>query len=111
MAETFKTLAQVTQIASGSPTLIYSPASGIGIVRYIVMINTSGSAITVDVWYDADGTSTTNNELWLPSRSVPATDHVYNGDIWLPVDSSGSIYAEPSASAACNIVLGGVEIT
>lgn len=111
MSFTEKQLGQA-QIASGSKTTLYTvPASTVGIVRDMVIVNTTGTDRTIEVWLVPNGGSAGDDNCIIAGVPVWANDHLHWRG-WQVLDTAGdTIQAEAEAASAITITVSGAEVT
>lgn len=96
--------------ATTIPTSIYSPASNIiGVVKQVVITNTTATATTYRVFLDIDGTTYDENSslFWDISVAQGETDLV---SLWMPLTSVGNLAFQASANDRLTITVGGYEV-
>lgn len=107
MTDTPKRLAGPTQLAAAAATVYTVPASTTAILRYMRIVNTSGTDRTVTVSIGADAAGT----RLLSTMNVPANGGVIDWTGFVPLAAGELIQAYASAAAALTAVLAGVEVT
>lgn len=105
-----KTLGQA-QVTTGTDTLYTVPASTTGIVKYVLCVNTTGTAATITVWADADGTTASDATVIIPTVSVPANEFIALKQVWIPMIAASTIKATAGTGSAITVTIGGVEIS
>jgi hypothetical protein len=92
------------QIASGSQTTLLTVGAGENVkVKCIIVVNTTATDRTVELWDVKNGASPTDANKVLPDLTVPANDIVH---IWtfIVMDTAGdTLQAEASAASAITI--------
>jgi len=111
MAFTEKQLGRA-QIASGSQTTLYTvPASTMAIIRDIMIVNTTSTDRTVEVWLVPNGGSPADNNKLIADMTVYANDCLH-WQGWQVLGTAGDmIQAEASAASAITIIVSGAEVT
>lgn len=106
MTDTAKRLYGPAQLTASAATLYTVPASTITIVRYILLVNTTGTDRTVTMSIGTDAAAT----RFIAGRTVPANGTVeWAGSI--PMTATEVIQGLASAATAINVIISGVEIT
>ena len=107
MANAYKKLGQGVLTGTGTQDVMYTvPASTEAIVKLIVIVNTSTSNRTVEIWHD--GHADTN--AILPSLTIEAGG-------WLEIDgpitmeAADTLEAEGSAATSLTYTVYGVEVS
>lgn len=96
------------QIGAGSPTTIYTVAAGkTGIVRDILICNTTVNDRTVEVWIDVNGMQATDAEAIISGLIVRANDFVHISGFWVVISSGGTIKAQASVGSSLTITVSG----
>ena len=100
-----------SQIANGSRTTLYTlGASLTGIIKTIIITNTTGTDATISIWDIKNGGSYGNANAILKDLNVPANDFVQI-TTYLILDTEGdSIQAEAGTATAITINMYGAEI-
>lgn len=99
------------QLGIGVTTVFTVPASTTTVVRNILICNTKGADITVNVWIDQDGTGATDAEAILKSFTILANDFLNMKDLWIVMEAASTLKAQASVTTACCITVSGANIT
>jgi len=92
MAWLEKQLAQA-EVPSSTGSIYAGPASGVAIVRQIVVSNHEASAYFYSLWHDDDGTTYDDTTNLCEDISLGANSFTILGVFW-PIDSAGNIAAK-----------------
>jgi len=106
MAWTEKQLAQA-EVPAAVASIYAGPATGIAIIKQVIISNHEATAGTFSLWHDDDGTTyddTTNLAEGVP---IDANSMVVL-DVWWPIDTAGNIAADADAANKLTITLYGV---
>jgi hypothetical protein len=109
MTFTEKHLGQ-NQIASGTTTTLYTAPSGTSIVKDIHICNTSGVALSIDVYLDPDGSTADDTTKLFDTFNVPAND-VAHWVGWQVMTSGGTVKAQASDVSGLTVTVAGAQIT
>jgi hypothetical protein len=109
MAFIEKQLAQA--LATTVPTSIYSPASGITIIKSIVICNYSSSADAFSIYLDDDGTTYTDATALFRDTAIPANTTVQIDCHWGMNNIAGNLAIDAVTNSRITITSFGVEIT
>jgi|SRR3972149_963160 len=107
MANTYKNLGQ-SQIANTTTTVYTVPGSTTGIIKELIITNTTSSAATITVYADPDGTVADATTAILSGWSVPANDFL-RFRCWLPMTAASTLKAVGGTNNAITITVSGVE--
>ena len=110
MAFQEKNLGQA-EIANGSNTTLYTvPASTVAIVKDIQIVNTTGTAATITIWIDPDGTTADDTTAIIKDWSVPANDFLHWSGFKV-MTATATIKATAGTASAITVTIDGAEIT
>ena len=95
-----------------NPASIYSPSTGrIGIIRHIVVCNTSGVAATYRVFLDDDGTTYDESTAIYWDNAIGANATILTlAQGWAMRNSGGNLAVRSSAASALTFSIFGVEL-
>lgn len=110
MAFTEKKLGQA-QISDASPTTLYTVGSGKkGIVKDIIITNTTATAATVSIWLVPSGGSPDDTNAIMKNWNVPANDMAHFS-MWQVLETEGdTIQAQAGTTTSITITISGAEI-
>jgi len=111
MAFTEKQLAQARENSTNAVS-VYSPAaSTTGIVRTIVLCNTSGADATFRIFLDDDGSTYDESTALFWDEDLLA-NQTLQLDVYYPMnDASGNLAYRSSVANAITITIAGAEVT
>jgi hypothetical protein len=96
----------------GTAVSLYSPAaSTTGIVKSVVVCNTSGSATTYRIYLDDNGTTYDQTTALFYDVPIRADDTHILSIYWPMDDSSGNLAVESADASALTFTAFGAEIT
>jgi hypothetical protein len=105
VADNYKKLSQ-TQLPTGAAAQYTVPGATQAIIRSIVLVNTSGSARTVNLY--TDGSAAANKIL--DTYSIPANSRVELNSV-ITLAASGAIWGDASAATSVTMTIFGLEIS
>lgn len=105
MTDTYKKLFQ-GQLPNAAAAQYTVPGATQAIIRSIVLVNTSGSAVTVSLFTDGSAAS---NKI-LDTYSIPANTRVSLNDV-VTLGAAGAIWGVASVAATVTMSVFGLEIS
>ena len=111
MANSYQQLGQARENSTNAVS-VYSPgASEEVIIKSVIVANTSGSAATVRIFHDDDGTTYDESTALAWDVNIPA-DSVWDREVTLCMnDSTGNLAYRSSVANALTITAYGVVVT
>lgn len=99
------------QISNAANTTIYTvPTSTTGIVKTILICNTTALNATVEIWIVPNAGSASDSTKIVDDVTVPANDFTQIMT-WMPCETGATVQAKASAATTITISVFGAEIT
>jgi len=110
MAFSEKQLGQA-QINDAAPTVLYTLGADLkGIIRDIIITNTTGVAAAIDLWLVPNGGSPGDGNAILKTYNVGANDMVHLS-VWQVLETAGdTVQAQAGTATSITITISGAEV-
>jgi len=112
MARTPKRLIEGSQLTTTTATYYTAPPNQSAIIRRVTLVNTTGTARTVNLYLVPDGDSAGAANQIMSARTISANESYSEPDVEGHVlGAGGTIQADADSGSAVTIIASGVEVS